>query len=544
MILLIDNYDSFSYNLYQYLGELAQEVRVIRNDAMTVEEIAALQPSHIILSPGPGRPQDAGVIIETVQKLGGKIPILGVCLGHQAICAAYGAEIIHARQLMHGKQSEVRLAKDCPLFQGLPERTAVARYHSLAADDGTLPDCLRVTAYTDDGEIMAVQHTEYPVYGLQFHPESILTPSGKQMLANFLQDTAGNQSPNTDTKKEEPKMIAEAIKKIVDKKDLTYDEAYGVMNEIMNGETTPTQNAAFLAALSTKSTKAETIDEITGCAAAMREHALQVEHDLDVLEIVGTGGDNANSFNISTTSALVAAAGGAKVAKHGNRAASSKCGTADCLEALGVNIKQEPKKAVEMLNEAGMCFLFAQLYHSSMKYVGAIRRELGVRTVFNILGPLTNPANAKRTVIGVYDSSLVEPIAEVLIRLGVKRGMVVYGLDRLDEISMSADTLVCEFVEEQTKTYTVSPEDFGFEKCDKSELAGGTPEENAAITRGILSGEIQGAKRNAVLMNAGAALYIADKAPTMTEGVKLAAELIDSGKATAQLERFIAASNR
>lgn len=542
MILLIDNYDSFSYNLYQYLGELAQEIQVIRNDAMTVDEIEALSPSHIILSPGPGRPQDAGVIIEVVQRLGGRIPIMGVCLGHQAICAAYGAEIVHAKQLMHGKQSEVTLAQDCPLFCGLPERTAVARYHSLAADDHTLPDCLRITAYTPDGEIMAVQHTEYPVYGLQFHPESILTPNGKQMLRNFLENTTGT-APDT-THKEEPKMITEAIKKIVDKQDLTYDEAYGVMNEIMNGETTPTQNAAFLAALSTKSTKAETIDEITGCAAAMREHALQVEHDLDVLEIVGTGGDNANSFNISTTSALVAAAGGAKVAKHGNRAASSKCGTADCLEALGVNIKQDPQKAVEMLNEAGMCFLFAQLYHTSMKYVGAVRKELGVRTVFNILGPLTNPAGAQRTLIGVYDASLVNPIAEVLMRLGAKRGMVVYGLDRLDEISMSADTLVCEFGAGENKTYTVSPEDFGFEKCDKSELVGGTPQENAAITRGILSGEIQGAKRNAVLMNAGAALYIADKAPTMAEGIKLAAELIDSGKALAQLETFAAASNR
>lgn len=536
MILLIDNYDSFSYNLYQYLGELAQEIKVIRNDDMTVEEIEALQPSHIILSPGPGRPEDAGIIIELVQKLGGKIPILGVCLGHQAICAAYGAKVIHAKQLMHGKQSEVMLMPDCPLFRGLPEKTLVARYHSLAADENTLPDCLHVAAYTSDGEIMAVQHRNEPVFGVQFHPESILTPDGKQMLRNFLEYTTNPR--------EGVKMISEAIKKIVDKQDLSYAEAYAVMNEIMNGETTPTQNAAFLAALSTKSTKAETIDEITGCAAAMREHALHVQHNLDVLEIVGTGGDNANSFNISTTSALVAAAGGAKVAKHGNRAASSKCGTADCLEALGVNIKQDPEKAVSMLNEVGMCFLFAQLYHTSMKYVGAIRKELGVRTVFNILGPLTNPANAKRTLIGVYDASLVNPIAEVLMRLGVNRGMVVYGMDKLDEISVSADTLICEFSVEETKTYTVSPEDFGFQRCDKSELAGGTPEENTAITRGILSGEIQGAKRNAVLMNAGAALYLADLAPTMAAGVELAAELIDSGKATAQLDAFIEASNR
>ncbi|MCR4759327.1 MAG: bifunctional anthranilate synthase component II/anthranilate phosphoribosyltransferase [Oscillospiraceae bacterium] len=566
MILLIDNYDSFSYNLYQYLGELAEDIKVIRNDAMTVEEIAALNPSHIILSPGPGRPEDAGIIIEAVQKLGAKIPVLGVCLGSQAICAAYGAKIIHAKELMHGKQSVVTLAADCPLFAGLPEKTPVARYHSLAADAQTMPDCLRITATADDGEIMAVQHKEYPVYGLQFHPESILTPEGKQMLRNFLQCTSGqmpeapaarpaadtapaikaepNKNPEETKKQEEPKMIADAIKKIVDKQDLTYSEAYAVMNEIMNGETTPTQNAAFLAALSTKSTKAETIDEITGCAAAMREHALKVEHDYDVVEIVGTGGDNAGSFNISTTSAIVAAAGGAKVAKHGNRAASSKCGTADCLEALGVNIKQDPEKAASMLGEVGMCFLFAQLYHTSMKYVGAIRKELGVRTVFNILGPLTNPANAKRAVIGVYDASLVNPIAEVLMRLGVQRGMVVYGLDRLDEISMSAETLICEFDPEQTKTYTVAPEDFGFERCRQYDLQGGSPEENAAITRAILTGEECGPKRNAVLMNAGAALYIAGRADTLAEGVKLAAEMIDSGKAAEKLNAFIEASNR
>lgn len=565
MILLIDNYDSFSYNLYQYLGELAQEIKVIRNDEMTVEQIAQLNPERIILSPGPGRPEDAGVIIETVRQLGSRIPILGVCLGHQAICAAYGAAIVHAKALMHGKQSEVTLDTDSRMFRGMQKNAVVARYHSLAADPQTMPDCLQVTARTADGEVMAVQHKQYPVYGLQFHPESILTPDGKQMLRNFLSDSAentdriSNEQPNTiqpknimpeqtvtaasAVKKEEPKMIADAIKKIVDKKDLTYYEAYEVMNEIMNGETTPTQNAAFLAALSTKSTKAETIDEITGCAAAMREHALHVEHDFDVLEIVGTGGDHSDSFNISTTSALVAAAGGAKVAKHGNRAASSKCGTADCLEALGVNIKQDPAKAVEMLRDTGMCFLFAQLYHTSMKYVGSIRKELGVRTVFNILGPLTNPANAKRTLIGVYDASLVNPVAEVLQRLGVNRGMVVYGMDQLDEISMSAETLICEFDVEQQKTYTVSPEDFGLNRCDKSELTGGSPEENAAITRAILSGTERGPKRDAVLMNAGAALYIADKAKSMAEGVQLAGELIDSGKALEMLERFIAASN-
>ncbi len=337
-------------------------------------------------------------------------------------------------------------------------------------------------------------------------------------------------------------MIKEAIVKIVDKQDLTYDEAYAVISEIMSGETTPTQNAAFLAALSTKSTKSETIEEITGCAAAMRDKATKVEHNLDVTEIVGTGGDGAHSFNISTTTAIVCAAAGMKIAKHGNRAASSACGTADCLEALGVNINLEPEKCVELLEKVGFCFFFAQKYHTSMKYVGGIRKELGIRTVFNILGPLTNPASPKRQLLGVYDGSLVEPLAQVLMKLGVNKGMVVFGQDKLDEISLSAATTVSEFKDGWFKTYEITPEEFGFERCTKEDLKGGTPAENAAITRAILSGE-KGHKRNAVLMNAGAALYIGDKAGSMAEGIKLAAETIDSGKATKTLEELIRVSN-
>ena len=338
-------------------------------------------------------------------------------------------------------------------------------------------------------------------------------------------------------------MIKEAIVKIVSKEDLTYEEAYTVMNEIMSGETSPTQNAAFLAALSTKSAKAETTDEIAGCAAAMRDHATKVDTGMDVMEIVGTGGDNAQSFNISTTSALVAAAGGVKIAKHGNRAASSNSGTADCLEALGVNIDQSPSRCVEMLREAGMCFFFAQKYHTSMKYVGAIRRELGFRTVFNILGPLTNPASPTRQLLGVYDEYLVEPLAQVLINLGVKRGMVVYGQDKLDEISLSAPTKICEINNGWFKTYTITPEQFGFTRCTKADLRGGTPAENAQITRDILSGAT-GPMRNAVLMNAGAALYLYGKADSLKSGIALAAELIDSGAALKTLEKVIEVSNR
>ncbi len=338
-------------------------------------------------------------------------------------------------------------------------------------------------------------------------------------------------------------MIKEAIVKIVNKGDLTYDEAYTVMNEIMNGETSATQNAAFLAALSTKSARAETTDEIAGCAAAMRDHATRVETGMELFEIVGTGGDNAQSFNISTTSALVAAAGGIKVAKHGNRAASSQCGTADCLEALGVNIQQSPARCIELLNEVGMCFFFAQKYHTSMKYVGSIRRELGFRTVFNILGPLTNPGTPSMQLLGVYDEYLVAPLAQVLISLGVKRGMVVYGQDKLDEISLSSPTTVCEINNGWFKSYVIKPEDFGFERCAKEDLKGGTPAENAQITLAILKGE-KGHKRNAVLMNAGASLYIGGKADSMKEGIALAAEILDSGRALETLGKLIEVSNR
>ncbi len=340
-------------------------------------------------------------------------------------------------------------------------------------------------------------------------------------------------------------MIKEAIIKIVNKGDLTYDEAYSVMNEIMSGETSPTQNAAFLAALSTKSTKAETIDEISGCAAAMREHATPVPHPgMDVLEIVGTGGDGAHTFNISTTAAFVIAAAGIKVAKHGNRAASSSSGTADVQQALGINIDQSPEKALQLLKDVGFCFLFAQKYHAAMKYVGAIRKELGFRTVFNILGPLTNPANPSYFLLGVYDEYLVEPVAKVLDQLGVKRALVVHGLDHLDEISASAPTLICELKNGYYRTTTIKPEDFGLPQGTKEELVGGSPEDNAKITRGILEGTMTGTKRNAVLLNAGAAIYVGGGADSIKEGVKKAAELIDNKKALQVLEAYIEASNK
>lgn len=334
-------------------------------------------------------------------------------------------------------------------------------------------------------------------------------------------------------------MIKEAIIKLTNKENLSYGEAKAVMNEIMSGEASDVQKSAYLTELTMKG---ETIDEITGSAEEMRNHAVQLSHEGDVLEIVGTGGDKSDSFNISTTSSLVIASAGVSVAKHGNRAASSKSGAADVLESLGVNITISPQKSAELLQNIGICFLFAQSYHTAMKYVGPIRKELGIRTIFNILGPLANPASANLQVMGVYDESLVEPLAKVLSNLGVKRALVVYGQDRLDEISASAETSVCEVKDGTFKSYTISPEQFGLTRCKKEELTGGTPDENAAITKAVLAGE-QGARRTAVVLNAGAGLYVAGKADSIEEGVRLAEELIDSGKAEKKLEEFVKYSN-
>ena len=336
-------------------------------------------------------------------------------------------------------------------------------------------------------------------------------------------------------------MIKEAIIKLSKKQDLAYAEAEAVMDEIMSGQATPVQMSSYLTALSLKG---ETIDEITASAAGMRAHCIKLLHNLDVLEIVGTGGDGSNSFNISTTSSLVIAAGGVPVAKHGNRAASSKSGAADVLEALGVKITLTPERSAEILKKINICFLFAQNYHIAMKYVAPIRKELGIRTVFNILGPLSNPAGANMELMGVYDQSLVEPLAQVMANLGVNRGMVVYGQDSLDEISMCAPTSVCEIRDGKFTFYEITPEQFGYERCEKGALTGGTPAENAEITKAILKGEEKGPKRQAVCLNAGAALYIAGKATSIEEGVKLAESLIDSGAALKKLEEFVEETNK
>lgn len=522
MIILIDNYDSFSYNLYQLVGDVNPDIKVVRNDEVTVDELKAMHPEAIILSPGPGRPEDSGICIDVVREFTGEVPILGVCLGHQAICAAFGGEITYADKLMHGKSSSVEFDDQEDIFRNLVSPITVGRYHSLSLKN-EIPEALEVIATSDDGEIMAVKHKQFPVYGLQFHPESILTPSGFTIIKNFLGDY----------------MINKSIVKLTGGKDLTYREAYQSMDEIMSGKATEIEISSYLTALTIKG---PTIEEISASAEAMRSHALEFETDMDVLEIVGTGGDKSNSFNISTTSAIVISAAGVPISKHGNRSASSKCGAADVLEELGVNINLGPKESLSVLEESNICFLFAQKYHQAMKYVANVRSQIGVKTIFNILGPLTNPAGAKNQVLGVYAEELVEPLANVLVKLGIKSGMVVYGQDCIDEISISDKTTVCEIRNSKITKYEISPEDFGIPLAKKSDIVGGDSKYNAEITRSILEGK-KGPQRDAVLMNAAAGLYVAGKAESMEQGIKIAEQTIDSGKALEQLDKFIELTN-
>lgn len=341
-------------------------------------------------------------------------------------------------------------------------------------------------------------------------------------------------------RKEVSNMIQEATKKIIENRNLTEEEAEQVMNEIMTGQAAETNMAAFLTALRIKG---ETVEEISAFAKGMRAAGVKLKYDGDLLEIVGTGGDEANSINISTTASIVVAAAGFKVGKHGNRSVSSKSGAADCLEALGVKLDIAPEKNAKILNQSNICFMFAQKYHSAMRFVGPVRKALGYRTVFNILGPLANPAGANHELLGVYDEKLIEPMAQVLHKLGVERAMVVFGKDGLDEISLSSDTICVELKHGEFRRYEITPEQFGFKRCKKEELVGGNPTVNAEIAKKILKGEETGAKADAVLLNAGVGIYLMQEGITIADGIQIARNTIESGKAYAKLEEFIALTN-
>ncbi len=546
MILVIDNYDSFTYNLVQFLGELGYTLEIRRNDAITLDEIAEMAPDQIVISPGPGTPDDAGISVGLIKRFYKEIPILGVCLGHQAIGQAFGGNIIRAKQLMHGKVSAIEHNQH-GIFHNLPSPLTATRYHSLIVEE-PLPDCFNVLARGGEAhEVMALRHKEYPVVGVQFHPESILTEYGHEMLHNFLQIEAGlGSEPELAPapKKAPPPMyvmpIKTAISKVMNEESLTIEESEEVMSQIMGGEATPAQIGGYLMALRMKG---ETVDEITGSAKAMRRAAVRVNTATptdELVDVVGTGGDGSGTFNISTTAAFVVAGTGQKVAKHGNRAASSKSGSADVLSALGINLDITPDQIQQAIDEVGIGFMFAVKHHPAMKHAIGPRREMGVRTIFNVLGPLTNPAGALSQVTGVYDGKLTEVLARVLGELGSQGAFVFHGHGGLDELTTTGPNKISRLKDGQVTTETLSPADLGFKEAKPEELLGGTPEENAEITRSILAGGQNGAKRDVVVLNAAAALVATGRADDFPAGIALANESIDSGSALKMLNDFAA----
>jgi len=530
MILLIDNFDSFTYNIYQYLKEIKAEAEVVvkRNNAVTCAQIEEMKPTHIIISPGPGRPEKAGEIVAVVRRFTGLIPILGICLGHQAIGVAFGGRIVPAVDIFHGKASTISHdGKGC--FNGLQNPLTAIRYHSLAIEKISLPPDLEITAVSGDGEIMGVRHKMYNVEGLQFHPESIGTVLGKEMLHNFI------------VRKREKPTVRTSLKRVYSGGRLTEEEARSVMEDITTGNATPAQIAGILTALSMRG---ESVPELTGFARVMREKATAIAKPVgkEVVDTCGTGGDTSGTFNISTIAALVAAGSGVTIAKHGNRSVTSRCGSADVLEALGVNMAAYPEVVSDALARVGISFLFAPRFHASMKHAVPVRQQLGIRTFFNILGPLANPAGADYHLMGVFSNEIREKVARVLVNLGVKRAMVVHGSDGLDEITLTGKTYVSEVSDGWVKNYLFDPHDYHLNYCTPGDLKGGELKDNAEIALALLKGE-RGPKRDVVLVNAAAAIYLAGHAPGFGEALQMARESIDTGCAMDKLNRLVRVSS-
>jgi anthranilate synthase/phosphoribosyltransferase len=529
----------------QLLSALGAEVRVERNDALTAAEAVALAPAGIVISPGPGTPPQAGISKDVVRAAAdASIPLLGVCLGHQCIAEVYGGTVGRAPVPVHGKTAEVH-HDNTGLLAGVSDPFTATRYHSLTVEEGTLPAELEVTAHTGDGLVMALHHRELPLYGVQFHPESVLTPEGIVVLRNFL-ELAGEIEPEPRAAEPAPRpaqrpAVAAAIGSVAAGGSLSESDAYEVMTAVMDGAATDAQIASLVTAIRMKG---ESVDEIVGFARAMREHAAPVRPRVaGVVDTCGTGGDGLSTFNISTTTAFVAAGAGVPIAKHGNRAVSSAAGSADVLEQLGVRIDLGPEAMARCIDEVGLGFLFAQSLHASMRHAAGPRREIAIRTVFNVLGPLTNPAGATRQLLGVYAPELVPVMAEVAGRLGAERVLVVHGHPGMDEVSASGPTTVGEYSNGSVRLWEVTPEEVGIARGTIAGIAGGDATANADILRDVLGGE-HGQPRDVVLMNAAAALLAAGRVTDMAEGVAVARESIDSGAALARLEALVTLTQR
>ncbi|MDD5457056.1 MAG: anthranilate phosphoribosyltransferase [Candidatus Margulisbacteria bacterium] len=537
MLLLIDNYDSFVYILKQYFEECGQKVVVKRNDEITVAQAEELHPDYLVISPGPATPKESGISMDMIRHFTGKIPILGVCLGHQCIGEIFGGKVIRNTRVMHGKRSAIYHNQE-GLFKELPVPLMATRYHSLVIEKKSFPsDKLVITAATKEGEIMGVAHKDFPVWGVQFHPESYLTQHGMKIIKNFLSIKDYEPPVNIVVSS-----FGELVKKLGRKQDLLMEEAVYAANAIMEGQLNPVQVASFLSLLAAKG---ETYTEITGFARVMREKVTPIKHPPGriVIDTCGTGGDSKHTFNISTAAAIVAAAAGIIVAKHGNRSVSSKCGSADLLEKLGVNVNLSADETSAVLAKTGIAFLFAQKLHTAMKNVGPIRKEIGIRTIFNILGPLTNPAGADAQIIGVFSRDYAELVALALKELGTKEALVLHSDDGLDEISVSDRTFYVHLKEGEIHDGYILPEDIIGKRYPLEAIKGAGVEENAQIMNDLMDNKLSGALKEVVLINAAAAIMIGGKVQNLKDGYRLARQTLESGKALAKLQELVRNSN-
>lgn len=528
MLLLIDNYDSFTYNIYQAFYSLHQEVKVVRSDKITLEEISQLNPQYIVIGPGPKTPKEAGLSLQIIQEFQNKIPILGICLGHQAIMASFGMPIVNAKHIIHGKTQPISHSQK-GLFRGIAQNTQVTRYHSLVGKKEDLPSCLEITATSPDGEIMAIEHREYQLMGMQFHPESIGTPDGLKMLSNFLHY------------KREETPINHYIKQAMEQKNFSFQEAYDLMDEITENNLSEAQIGSLLTSLEIKGATAE---ELAGFSALLRSKSVyfpKPQTNEKRLDIVGTGGSLNKTFNVSTLSSIILASMGVNVLKHGNRAATSQCGSADLLESLGVNINMDAKTCTKCYQDLHFTFLFAQKFHHTLKNLASVRKSLGFRTIFNLIGPLINPSCNTHQILGVFDKKYTETMAQTLQILGIKRALVVSGLDGYDEISLCAPTQITELDNNAIKTYIFTPQEIGIDFVDYKTLKGGDIQTNTQIALDILN-NIPSPKLDLVALNAGAAFYVYGKAQSIKEGYLLIKEHLKSKKALETLEALKKAS--
>jgi len=530
-IAIIDNYDSFTYNIYQMISQLIadnpdEEVKVFRNDEITVAELEKLNPGRLIISPGPGTPSDAGISVEAIKAFAGKVPILGVCLGHQCLAEAYGGDIVQARNIVHGKVEPIEV-DGAGVLRNLPNPGYFTRYHSLAVDPTSVPEVLEVTSRSADGEIMGLRHRTLPIEGVQFHPESIGSESGERLLANFL------------NWRREPLDRPGLLNKVTAGGNLSRDEAAAFMDELTDGSLEDAWIAGMLTALSSKGI---TADEVAGCVSVLVEKRRPVELPRDavsggILDTCGTGGDGLHTFNISSFSALLASSCGATVAKHGNRAVSSKSGSTEFYAALGISVDLDAQGVAESVASEGFGYMAAPLFHGAMRYAGPVRKVLGVKTIMNTLGPLANPAGADFQLIGVFDDALLPVMARAAKMLGVKRVWTVHSLDGLDEISPGAPTKIFRIDEKGVESEELfDPSTLGISGFSVDDLAGGNGAENARAARELLRGGGVPALREAVCLNAGAALAVAGIAADIGDGYRQAKAALDDGRAAAKVE--------